>query len=514
MARRPSSRRRRAWLWPALAAAALVVAVPSAAHADTFTPVADSYVESSNPTRNNGSKTILRTDASPELISYVRFAVQGVPPGSLAKLRIYANSGNSTGFQLRSVTDNSWSETGINYNNKPDVGPVIAASGKVASNSWVVFDVSEFVTGDGPVSFALTSTSSTATSYSSREGANPAQLIAPAAAPATFFDVTRNGDVYTAQSSDGESFTGTLKAVVENAVGVLKAAGGGTINFGPGVYDLRSTWWEFFDLENITFQGAGMDATTIRNQTSATTDTEPFDVSTANNVVIRDLAIDAGGGLRSTSDAIDFDGGNDTLIERVKVMGARGRGIVFDGKDIVGGLVRKSEGNTIRDCVIDGVPGDGIELLAASRNLVEGCTITNVHVHGIQMTKSSSSADQPHKAPDENVIRNNLIVESGQDGINLNSGNGNQLVDNTVLNSSDDVSSKDGIRITSSDSRPCDGNLVSNNESSDTQAVHTQRYGLYISSGLCHQTVVGPANVFEGNLVAPIRDLGTGTIYQ
>ena len=511
--RRPRSWRRRAWLWPVFAATAILgVALPSAAQAATFTPVADSYVESAAPTKNNGTNIKLRTDASPTIASYIRFDVQGVEPGSSARLRIYATSGNTIGFQFRPVSDNSWSETGINFNNAPAPGPVIGSSGKVGANTWYELDVSPYVTGNGPVSFAITSTSSTATAYSSREGANPPELLVPAPAPTTWFDVTRDGNVYTAQSPSGTAYTGALKQVVESAVGSLKTAGGGTVNFGAGDFDLGTTWWEFYDLVNITFQGQGMDVTTIRNSTSVSTDTEPFDVSTASNVVVRDLTVNAGGGFRSTSDAIDFDGGNDTLIERVKVTGARGRGIVFDGKDIVGGLVRSAERNTIRNCVISGVPGDGIELLAASWNRIEGCTITDVGIHGIQLTKSSTSASQPNKPPNDNVLTGNTVDQSGQDGINLNAGSRNQMLGNTVLNSSDDVSSKDGIRITTADSRPCDDNVVSNNTSSDNQAVPTQRYGLHISSALCNRTVVS-ANTFNGNLNAPIKDLGTNTQY-
>jgi parallel beta-helix repeat protein len=485
--------------------------LPSAAQAATFTPVADTYVDSAAPTANNGSKTILRTDASPIINSYIRFGVQGVPAGSSAKLRVFASSSNSVGFRLHTVSDNSWSE-GINYNNAPAIGAAIGSSGKVTAGTWYEFDVSAYVTGDGPVSFALTSASTTATSYSSREGANPPQLVAPTPAPATSFDVTRAGTTYTAQSPSGQSFTGTLKAVVESAVGVLKSSGGGTITFGAGDFDLGGSWWEFYDLVNIRFLGQGMDATTIRNNSSASTDTEPFDISTASNVVIRDLTINAGGPFRSTSDAIDFDGGNDSLVERVKVTGARGRGIVFDGKDIVSGLVRSAERNTIRNCIVTGVPSDGIELLAASNNRVESCSVTNVGGHGIQMTKGSPSAGQPNKPSSGNVITGNSVDNSGQDGININAGDGNQLLGNTVLNSSDDVSGKDGIRVGTSDSVSCNDTVVSNNTSSDNQAVHTQRYGLHIASNLCNRTVVS-GNTFSGNLTAPIRDLGTNTQY-
>ena len=55
--------------------------------------------------------------------------------------------------------------------------------------------------------------------------------------------------------------------------------------------------------------------------------------------------------------------------------------------------------------------------------------------------------------------------------------------------------------------------MVSNNIATDNQPVKTQKYGLNIASSLCNRTVVGPGNDFAGNLTAPVRDLGTGTIY-
>src|SRR5688572_27857034 len=192
------------------------------------------------------------------------------------------------------------------------------------------------------------------------------------------FVVHRVGNTYHAVSqTTAKVYSGTLKFAVESAVNDLNQTGGGRVSFTAGVFDLGSDRFEPKDVEDITFEGQGMDSTVIQNSSSASTDTEPFDVSRANRIVIRDLTVGAGGSLRSTSDAIDFDGGNEVLIERVKITGSRGRGIVFDGKDADGGNPRTADWNTIRGCVIDGIPSDGVELLASSNSRIEGCTITN-----------------------------------------------------------------------------------------------------------------------------------------
>ena len=54
---------------------------------------------------------------------------------------------------------------------------VIAASGPTTAGTWTEVDVTGFVTGDGLVSFVLTDPISHALSISSKEGANPPQLV-------------------------------------------------------------------------------------------------------------------------------------------------------------------------------------------------------------------------------------------------------------------------------------------------------------------------------------------------
>ena len=76
-----------------------------------------------HPEQYLGLATKLRTDASPVVRSYLRFDLSGVTRTiTSAKLRIYAGSANSAGYEVRRVTDNTWGETTINYPNSPAVG--------------------------------------------------------------------------------------------------------------------------------------------------------------------------------------------------------------------------------------------------------------------------------------------------------------------------------------------------------------------------------------------------------
>ena len=142
----------------------------------TLTTVADAYVHATSPDRNYGKNIALRTDASPDIRSYLRFDTQGMNVVR-ATLRIYANSASSTGFTVRDVTDNDWLESDLTHNNAPTMGRIVGSSGAFSAGTWTTVDVTSLVTDNGPVNLALTTTGSTAISYSSREGKNPPELV-------------------------------------------------------------------------------------------------------------------------------------------------------------------------------------------------------------------------------------------------------------------------------------------------------------------------------------------------
>jgi hypothetical protein len=146
----------------------------------TLTAQADAYVDASNPSTNYGTRTTLRTDNSPVVNSYLKFNVTGLSGNTLssAVLRVFTNSSNSTGYTVHSVSNTSWGETSITYSNAPAMGSSVGSSGSFGSGVWTSVNVTSLVKGDGLISFGLTSSSSTATSYASREsGANAPQLV-------------------------------------------------------------------------------------------------------------------------------------------------------------------------------------------------------------------------------------------------------------------------------------------------------------------------------------------------
>ena len=110
--------------------------------------------------------------------TYLKFNVTGIS-GTVtsATLRIYANSAQSAGYTAYSVPDTTWGETTINASNAPAFGTARGSSGKITAATWTSADVTAAITGNGTYTIGVATTNATAVSLSSREGANPPQLV-------------------------------------------------------------------------------------------------------------------------------------------------------------------------------------------------------------------------------------------------------------------------------------------------------------------------------------------------
>jgi chitodextrinase len=132
-------------------------------------PAADGYVRADQPAANFGVDTVLRADGSPVIRAYLRFNVQGLD-GSVSRaiLRVLPKANHGGGFSVGG-TGTSWSEGTLTFDNAPAVSAPAGASGALTAGAWAEVDVTTLVAGNGPVSMALTTTSGTAMSLSSRE---------------------------------------------------------------------------------------------------------------------------------------------------------------------------------------------------------------------------------------------------------------------------------------------------------------------------------------------------------
>jgi hypothetical protein len=95
-----------------------------------------------------------------------------------AKLRVFAPNGTGDGPAVH-PTSSGWTESQLTWNTKPAAtGPAVANTGAIAANSWVEYDVTSLVSGEGAYSFDLVGESSDSAQFSSRESApNKPQLV-------------------------------------------------------------------------------------------------------------------------------------------------------------------------------------------------------------------------------------------------------------------------------------------------------------------------------------------------
>jgi hypothetical protein len=142
---------------------------------------ADSRVPEAKPGINFGRDTVLNVDGGavdPDIESYIRFTVTGISGTvSSAKLRVYVTDETRNGPALY-TTDNNWTETGITWNNRPArTSGALEDKGALAQNSWVDYDVTQIITGDGTYSFVLATDAADLLGLSSREGSAAPQLV-------------------------------------------------------------------------------------------------------------------------------------------------------------------------------------------------------------------------------------------------------------------------------------------------------------------------------------------------
>ena len=147
----------------------------------TFVTNADAFVEELHPTANNGTLDYLQVESANNRHAegYIRFAVNGVTGiVQSARLRLYATVNSSTNGPAVYRTGNTWTETGITWNNRPArTGSAIDNKGAINKNTWVEYNVTAAIAGNGTFNFVLVGDSSDEIRFSSRQGSNPPRLV-------------------------------------------------------------------------------------------------------------------------------------------------------------------------------------------------------------------------------------------------------------------------------------------------------------------------------------------------
>jgi hypothetical protein len=142
----------------------------------TLTATADSYVSNGAAATNFGTSTALDVDSSPVQATYLKFDLSAYAGRTLesATLQLNSAANGSTGKQnVKVVATDTWSETGITFNNRPAMGTTsIGTLGPTATNTG--YSVPLTVTGlagelGQQLSLGLDSSSSDGLIINSRE---------------------------------------------------------------------------------------------------------------------------------------------------------------------------------------------------------------------------------------------------------------------------------------------------------------------------------------------------------
>ncbi|MGX1160760.1 myo-inositol-hexaphosphate 3-phosphohydrolase [Pseudarthrobacter sp. SLBN-100] len=155
----------------------------SAPQTETLTATADAYV-SSGTTTNYGTAPKLSVDNSPVENAYLKFDLSALAGKTIvsAKLQLRATTSGSTGTQnVRLVTDDTWTESGLTYSTRPALASsVLGSLGPVTSNTnYEVPLTASALQGElgGILSLGINTTSSDGADFGSRETTTPPKLV-------------------------------------------------------------------------------------------------------------------------------------------------------------------------------------------------------------------------------------------------------------------------------------------------------------------------------------------------
>jgi hypothetical protein len=149
----------------------------------TFTPTDDAQVRSTSAATNYGNLVTIRLREDPSgdtYRTYLKFTVTGLT-GTVTsvKLRLFATDASPNVANVFAVTNTTWTEGTINWNNKPAMETTVLGSAAVPTpNAYNEITLSpSAISGNGVVSFGLTISGTNSAIFSSSEGADAPQLV-------------------------------------------------------------------------------------------------------------------------------------------------------------------------------------------------------------------------------------------------------------------------------------------------------------------------------------------------
>ena len=120
-------------------------------------PVDDSFVSSQSPNGNFGGNSTLKIDGSPLKMSYLKFDLGSLAGRTIqsAILRLIVTDKSNSFQNLKSVSDNSWTESTITFNNRPFMGGTITTFQPSVKSTWKDIEITSFVANAAGEIFSL-----------------------------------------------------------------------------------------------------------------------------------------------------------------------------------------------------------------------------------------------------------------------------------------------------------------------------------------------------------------------
>src|SRR3989344_2569898 len=120
---------------------------PPTGNSVSLYPVADTFITSAEPNKNRGKTTSLHVDGSPVEITYMKFDLASLAGKSIntAKLKVTVTNYSPANYNVKKVSNTSWKETVVDYNNQLDMGAVITSFVGTDAGKWIEIDLTSYV---------------------------------------------------------------------------------------------------------------------------------------------------------------------------------------------------------------------------------------------------------------------------------------------------------------------------------------------------------------------------------
>lgn len=409
----------------------------------TIPVVEDAFVSQSSPTKNYGVDASLKVDLDKK--TYLKFNLAQLDGQAIsnAVLRVYVTNDSNSSQEIKEVTNNNWSQTTINANNQPAVGPrVIGQITASTLNTWKDIDITSYVGEKSGQTITLAIDAAGANSNNlylgSKESANAPILVVQTetgepATPTPTAEAMSPTPTQIPNITDTPSATptpqiGTRNIQVSTSVELTNALSnaqpGDIITLADGVYKgklkssipIGTTYYTASFI--IAKSGTVNNPIVLQGSRNARIDGGGLGgyyglyLITANYIVVKGITIE------NANKGLILDRSNNNILENIEVRDTHDEGIHFRGfssDNILKNSYVHHIGKNKATGAIDNHYGEGVYI--GSANSSNWCTYSNC---------------QPDTS-DRNQVIENSINNTGGENIDVKEGTSYGVIKNNAL---------------------------------------------------------------------------------